>query len=91
MGSNPSQSNFLYGIEKIWLEMNIYYIYYVSCQILHYHIHYILYYLYIIFLILYYTYVICMLLTTVRFSETVIESWRDWDFNPRPLISIEML
>ena len=32
-----------------------------------------------------------MVFTTVGFFEVAIESWPEWDLNPRPLNSIQML
>ena len=32
-----------------------------------------------------------MVLTTEEFLEVAIESWSEWDLNPQPLNSIQML
>ena len=32
-----------------------------------------------------------MLFTTEQFLEVAIESWPEWDLNPRPLSSVQML
>ena len=32
-----------------------------------------------------------MVFTTERFFEVAIESWPEWDLNPRPLNSVQML
>ena len=32
-----------------------------------------------------------MIFTTERFFEVAIESWREWDLNPRPLNSVQTL
>ena len=38
-----------------------------------------------------YVYIYIYIYTTERFLEVAIESWPEWDLNPRPLNSILML
>ena len=36
-------------------------------------------------------YIIYMVFTTEQFFEVAIESWPEWDFNPRPLNFLQTL
>ena len=50
-------------------------------------------YIYIIYynIYIYILYIIYVVFTTEGFSEVAIESWSEWDLNPRPLNSVQTL
>ena len=52
---------------------------------------YIILYIYICVCIYIYTYILFMLFTTEVYFEVAIESWLEWDLNPRPLNSVQAL
>ena len=43
----------------------------------------------IIYIYIYILYIIYVVFTTEGFSEVAIESWSEWDLNPRPLNSVQ--
>ena len=56
------------------------------------HMYIILYiYIYVYIYIYIYTYILFMLFTTEVFFEVAIESWLEWDLNPRPVNSVQAL